>query len=124
MAFRLPFHERGVRVRTTHESGETAMNPVDRCVRDAVRRVPEEGFDGPAADARAAVGAALDGVAAAMAEGRYGAAADAMGGPVRERARESVVGYEAALGEPTVETLLPLIDEMTDRLRGLAETAG
>lgn len=124
MAFALPFHERGVRVRTTHESGETAMNPVERCVRDAVRRVPDVGFEGSAADARASVGEALDDVAAAMAEGGYGAAADAMGGPVRERVRESVVGYEAALGEPTVETLLPLIDEMTGRLRGLAETTG
>jgi hypothetical protein len=122
MAFALPFPERGVRVRTTHESGETEMNPVDRCVRDAVGRVPGAGFEGSAADARASVGAALDDVAAAMAEARYGVAADAMGGPVRERVRESVVGYEAALGEPTVETLLPLIDEMTDRLRGLAET--
>lgn len=123
-SFALPFDEAGVRVRTTHRGTDTVMNPVERSVRDAVDRVPERGFGGDPEAARGAIGDALDDVAAAMADGDYGGAADAMDGPVRERIRERVVAYESLLGEPTSGTLVPLVDEMVGRLRALAETTG
>lgn len=123
-SFALPFAETGVRVRTTFEGESTPMNPVERSVRDAVRRVPDEGFRGEPADARESIGAALDDVAAAMAEREYGDAASTMDETVRSRIQEHVREYESRLGEPTVEGLLGLVDEMVRRLQTVAEVSG
>lgn len=123
-SFTLPFAETGVRVRTTLEGVRTPMNPVERSVRDAVRRVPEAGFHGEAADARDSIGRALDDVAAAMGEGEYGEAAATMDGPVRRRIVDHVREYEVRLDEPTLEGLVELVDEMVRRLRLVAEVEG
>lgn len=123
-SFTLPFAETGVRVRTTLEGVRTPMNPIERSVRDAVRRVPERGFHGEAADARESIGRALDDVAAAMAEDEYGDAAAGMDESVRSRVHEHVREYEARLDEPTLAELLDLVDEMVRRLRLVAEVAG
>jgi hypothetical protein len=122
--FRLPFARRGVQVRSSYDGTPASMNPIDRSVRDAVGRVPEAGFAGDPETARDEIETALDRVAEAMAERAYGEAADAMDGPVRERIQESVVSYESQLGEATLEGLLTRVDEMTGRLRDLAETTG
>jgi hypothetical protein len=121
-SFTLPFDPLGVAVRTSYDGTTTTMNPVERSVRDAVTRVPAAGFAGEPSAAGDDIGPALDAVAGAMADGRYGDAAGAMDGPVREAIRKHVVGYDARLGEPTAETLFGLVDEMARRLRGLAET--
>jgi hypothetical protein len=121
-SFALPFDEAGVRVRTTYDGATAGMNPIHRSVLDAVDRVPAAGVEGDREEAVVAVAAALQDVAAAMADGDYAVAADAMDGPVRERIAERVVAYEALLGQPTVETLASLVDEMVGRLRSLAET--
>gem|GEM_PF-3938563 len=119
-SFDLPFADAGVRVRTTHDGATSHMNPIARSVRDAVRRVPEAGFEGePAAD-RDSIFEALDRMATAMDHAQYGEAAAVMAGPVRERIQGRVVEYEFLLGQPTVETLTALADEMTRRLRALA----
>lgn len=123
-SFTLPFAETGVRVRTTLEGVRTPMNPIERSVRDAVRRVPEAGFRGEAAESRESIGRALDDVAAAMADGDYAEAAETMAEPVRNRILEGVREYEARLDEPSLEGLLDLVDEMIRRLQLVAEVAG
>jgi hypothetical protein len=122
-AFRLPFTERGVEVRTSYEGQPASMNPIERSVRDAVGDVRAEGFREGPETAREDIGAALDEVAAAMNQGAYGEAANTMDGAVRGRIQEHVVAYESLLGEPTIEELTALVDEMVRRLRGLAETS-
>lgn len=123
-SFALPFDEAGVRVRTTYEGASAAMNPIHRSVLDAVDRVPAEGVEGEPDEAVAAVAEPLADVANAMDRGAYRAAADTMDTAVRERIQGRIVEYESLLGQPTTETILPLVDEMVARLRSLAETAG
>ena len=43
VSFSLPFAAEGVQVPTTGEEQSSTMNPIERSVRDAVRRVPDEG---------------------------------------------------------------------------------
>lgn len=123
-AFTLPFAERGVEIRTSYEGTLASMNPIERSVRDAVSNVPDRGFSGDPEAARATIREALDRVAASMANGAYGEAAQTMDGPVRTRIQDRVVGYESHLGEPTLEGLLDLVDEMVRRLQTVAETTG
>ena len=123
-SFALPFDEAGVEVRTTYDGAPTVMNPIQRSVLDAVDRVPAEGIEGDHDAAVEAVAGALQEVVDAMDAGDYGAAAEAMDTTVRERIAARVVAYEALLGQPTIETLVPLVDRMVGRLRSLAETTG
>jgi len=123
-SFLLPFLEDGVRVRTTYEGRTASMNPIERSVRDAVGRVPGDGFRGDTETAREGVAEALNVVATLMTDGAYAEAADAMDGRVRERIRENVVDYESRLGQRTPEGLVSLVDEMVGRLQGVAGTGG
>lgn len=119
-AFQLPFEQRGVRVRTTYDGTTTFMNPIERSVRDAVGRVPAEGFTGEAASARDEIDEALDEVATLMEQGAYRDAAAVMDGTVRTRIRNAMNEYDAGLGQRTRSSMLDLVDRMVERL----ETVG
>ena len=111
-------------VRTTYEGEPAFMNPIDRSVRDAVGRVPRDGFGGDPEAAGEEIEEALNAMASRMTDGAYAEAADAMDGRVRERIRENLVDYEPRLGQRSLEGLLSLVDEMVGRLQGVAETGG
>jgi hypothetical protein len=120
-SFTLPFDDRGVTVRTTLEGQEATMNPIVRCVGDAVRRVPEDAFTGDRAEALSTIDNALEDVAAAMDGGAYGDAASAMDGTVRTRIDSALGAYETqALNVPSRGELSDLVDEMVRRLEGLS----
>ncbi len=118
-SFELPFREAGVRVRATYEDETAEFNPVVRSVRDAVGRVPPEGFPDGAEERRDAIGRELDAVRRLVADGADGDAATAMDEGVRNAIERHVVEYEADLGQPTPELLLGLVDEMVRRLEAL-----
>lgn len=121
-SFTLPFDDRGVTVRTTLEGQAAAMNPIVRCVGDAVRRVPEDAFTGDRAEALSTIDNALDEVATAMDRGAYGDAASAMDGTVRTRIDSALGAYEKqALNVPSRGELSALVDEMVRRLEGLSD---
>jgi len=119
-AFKLPFEQQGVRVRTTYDGTTTFMNPVERSVRDAVGRVPENGFTGESEAAREKINNGLDEVAALMEQREYRDAAAVMDGTVRTRIRTALGEYDAALGQRTLSGMIALVDRMVERL----ETAG
>lgn len=112
----LPFEPDGVRVRTEYDGQTTTMNPIVRSVRDAVRRVPEQGFSSGLEPGRASVDEALSDVAAAMDRGEYDRAATLMDEQVRTRIRENVREYDAALDQRTPAAMDDLVDRMVERL--------
>jgi len=120
-AFQLPFEQRGVRVRTTYDGTTTFMNPIDRSVRDAIGRVPENGFTGEPAPAREEINGVLDEVATLMEQGAYRDAATVMDGTVRTRIRNALGEYDSALGERTRSEMTALVDRMVERLEAAGE---
>lgn len=124
VSFQFEFPAATATLRVTHgveSTTETTTNPVVSVLRDAVDRIPDEGYVVAPADSRGTLQAELDEVAAAMDDGEYSAANDRLA-EFDERASTMVRDdYGALANQPTRTALLELSGRMAARIETLTE---
>jgi len=99
----------------------TRLNPIERSVRDAVGRVPDDGFRMDPEQTREKVSAALDEVDELMRDGQFSDAAEIMRDTVRPLLEEALAKqYAATFDQPERRELLALVERMVQRLGTLA----
>ena len=124
VSFQFAFPMETAALRVTHESEsttETTTNPIVGVLRDAVGRVPDDGYVEAPTNARGALNDMLDDVETAMGDGDYLAASDRLA-EFGERASTRVKAeYDTLANQPTRTELLDLSERMNGRLQTLAE---
>lgn len=123
-AFAVPFPETAAAVEAERDGTVTRLNPVERSLRAAIDRLPDDAFTHSPDDRRAALDDKLDDVDEMMAERKYRPAKRKLQRDVRDKLEKWLRDdYDTSALQPTKEELLALVADMIARLEALADAA-